>query len=219
MMMMNDNNIKSYCNNNRFIIRVANEHDSDAVLEFIRKFYYPEEPITLGNEPKQQSEEDEKFHISLLPMGSSIVATDSERNDQIVGALIAGPVEPSEAEEMLEQAKLCKDKKWSEILYLLAYLDMQANIYKRYNVDRALYVHAIAVDDQTRGQAIGAKMMEKCMEIGKAMGYSLLSGDFTSVYSIRMAEKLDMDCVGDLAYEDYKDDDGNQLFRPPVPHM
>lgn len=215
----NNNNInKSNGINNNVVIRVANESDTAAVLEFVRNHYYPEEPITLGNEPKQQSTEDEEFHMSLIPMGISIVAIDTERNNQIVGALLAGPIHSNEAEEMIEEAKLCKDKKWSEILYLLAYLEHQANIYERYNVDRALYVHAISVHSQSRGQSIGLKMMEKCMENGKNLGYSLLSADCTSVYSIRLAEKLQMDCVSVLAYEDYKDDNGKQLFQPPLPH-
>ncbi|KAG4066354.1 hypothetical protein HA402_000578 [Bradysia odoriphaga] len=200
------------------IIRVANENDAEDMLEFLRKYYFTEEPITLGNEPKQQSPEDEDFHISLLSIGASIIAIDSDRNGQIVGAVLAGPVEPTEADDMLDEAKSCKDKKWSEILCLLAHLDIQANIYERYSVDRALHVHALAVHSRTRGQSIGRRMMEKCMENGKKLGYPLLCADCSSVYSIRMAEKLHMDCIGSLAYEDYRDDNGRQVFRPPHPH-
>lgn len=222
-MKMSDNNNKINENsrtngNDSIIIRIAIESDTKAILDFIRTHYFPEEPITLGNEPKHQSSEDEEFHMTLIPIGTSVVAIDTERDNHIAGALLAGPIKPSEAEEMIEEAKLCKDKKWSETLLLLAHLETQANIYKRYNVDRALHVHALSVHSQSRGQSIGFKMMEKCMENGKKLGYSLLSADCTSVYSIRMAEKLQMDCVGVLAYEDYRDLNGKQLFQPPPPH-
>lgn len=156
--------------------------------------------------------------MSVIPYGATIIAIDPTQ-DKIVGAVLAGPIKPEEAEDMIEESKHCKTKKWSEILRLLAHLEERANIYERYNVTKALHIHVLGVDGQTRGKSIGIKLMKKCFEVGKSLGYPLVSVDCTSVYSIKIAEKLEMECIGKLAYSDYKDCNGLQLFQPPLPHV
>lgn len=200
------------------LIRVALDTEREAIRDFIRQHYYPEEPITIGNEPKEPSRQDEEFSISLIPHGVSVVAIDPQRNNQIVGVALAGSIGPTEADDIVAEAKLCNDKKWREILYLLERLERNANLYERYGVDKALHVHAMGVDRRARGKSIGIKLMRKCMENGKAHGYPVISLDCTSIFSIRIAEKLQMECVGKLAYADYTDANGKQLFRPPSPH-
>lgn len=202
----------------RILYRVATGSDHDAILDFMRKHYYPEEPLTLGNDPKTQSTEDEKFTASLIPFGATIVALDER--DQIVGCLSSGPSNADEAASMYKESERIesKDKKWSEILRLLAFLEERANLYERYNITKSLYVSAMGVDRRMRGNAIGSNLLRKCFETGKMMGYPLVSLDCSSVYSIRIAEQLQMECVGQLAYNDYKDSHGRQLFNPPAPH-
>lgn len=204
--------VKSDCND--LIFRVATESDREHLLNFIRKHYYPEEPITIGSEPKLQSSEDEEFSVSVIPHGTTIIAIDPAQNHKILGACLTGPIQPGEAMEMIEESKQCKSKKWSDILQLLAYLEESANIYERYNVTKALHVHVMGVDRQMRGKSIGIRLMEKCFEVAKSLGYPLITVDCTSVYSIKIAEKLNMECIVQLAYSDYK----NGQFRPPMPH-
>lgn len=205
-------------NDDDILIRVANVDDQENVLNFIRLYYYPEEPLTIGSEPKLQSVEDELFSVSVLPYGASVIAVNKRENNQIVGALLAGPIGPEEADELFEEAEHCKDKKWSEILKLLGHLERSANVYERYNVQKALHIHVMGVDPKMRGKSIGAKLMRKCIEIGKNLDYPLITVDCTSIYSIKIAEKLQMECINTLAYTDYTDIDGTQLFRPPHPH-
>lgn len=204
--------------NDDILIRVAHETDTNAIVTFICQHYYPDEPLTIGNDPKVPSREDIAFSMSIIGNGVSIVAIDLHRNNQIVGCLLAGAIGPNEADDIVAEAERCDDKKWQEILYLLARLERNANLYRRYGVDKALHVHAMGVDRRVRGKSIGIKLMRKCMENGKANGYPLISLDCTSVFSIRIAEKLQLDCVGKLAYADYTDANGKQLFRPPLPH-
>lgn len=200
------------------LIRVALDSDKEAILDFIRTHYYPDEPLTIGNEPKEPSRQDEEFSISLIPYGMSIVAIDPQQDNKIVGVTLAGPIGPSEADDIVAEAESCTDKKWQEILYLLAHLERNARLYQRYGVDKALHLHVMGVDRHARGKSIGMKLMGKCMENGKALGYPVISLDCTSIFSIRIAEKLHLECVGKLAYADYTDANGKQLFRPPPPH-
>lgn len=202
------------------IYRVATENDRDNVLDFIRKHYYPEEPITNGNSPKMQDSADEEFSKSVIKHGTSILAIDQSKDNKIVGALLSGPIEPDEAHEMIEESKLHENnnKKWSEILLLLAHLEQNANIYERYNVNISLHIHVLGVSKYYRGKSIGVNLMRTCFDVAKNQGYTIVKADCTSVFSIKIAEKLQMECIYELAYSDYKDTNGKQLFKPPLPH-
>lgn len=118
----------------------------------------------------------------------------------------------------MEMVKKSTTPKWIELLKLFAILEHKANVFQRYNVTKALHLHVLSVCKKSRGKSIGIKLMEKCMEIGKELGYQLLTTDCTSVYSIRLAEKLNMDCVGILPYKDYYNENNEQIFKPPQPH-
>lgn len=205
---------------NSIVYRIAVACDYDKILDFIRKNYYPEEPITIGNMPLAQDSADEEFSMSVIPFGASVVAIDSNKNDEIIGVILAGPIERGEAGHMVEEAKQCAldNKKWSEILLLLAHLEENANIYERYNIDKALHIHVMAVSNKYRGKSIGLNLMENCFNAGKSLGYPLVTVDCTSIFSIRIAEKLHMDNIFTLAFADYKDSTGRQIFSPPMPH-
>lgn len=206
--------------NSGITYRIAVESDRDDVLEFIRKHYYPEEPITIGNAPKTPDSADENFSVSVIPFGASIIAVDPLENNKIVGAILAGPIERGEADLMVDESKRCEidNKKWSEILLLLAHLEKNANIYDRYNIKKALHIHVLGVDGNYRGKSIGVNLMQKCFDAGKSLGYPLVTVDCTSVFSIRIAEKLQMENIYTLAFNEYKNKNGQQVFAPPLPH-
>ncbi|XP_055311238.1 arylalkylamine N-acetyltransferase-like 2 [Sitodiplosis mosellana] len=205
---------------NSLIYRVAVASDRDNVLDFIRKHYYPEEAITIGNAPFKQDSADEEFSVSVIPYGASIIAVDPVENDKIVGAILAGPIEPGEADLMVDESKRCEseNKKWSEILLLLAHLEENANIYERYKINKALHIHVLGVDSAYRGKSIGVNLMQKCFDAGKSLGYPLVTVDCTSIFSQRIAEKLQMENIYTLAFNDYKDSNGRQVFNPPLPN-
>lgn len=206
-------------NSNDIIFRVAKpKQDTENVREFIRKFYYPEEPISIGNEPKQHSIEDEEYSLSLLNYNTTIVAVNSITNE-IVGIILSGPLNSNDPIDTIKASEQMKDKKWSEILKLLGTLALTANVCERFNVNKSLHMQVLAVNPKMRGQSIGLKLFIECMENGKQMGYKLASADCTSVYSIKLAEKLNMEEIQTLKYSDYLDNNGKQIFNPPLPHL
>lgn len=206
---------------NSIVYRIATAYDRDNILEFLRKHYYPEEPITNGNEPRIQDDADEEFILSVISDGASIVAIDSVNNWKIVGALMAGHIESNESELVLAAAKefeMNNNRKWSEILRLVGHISQCAKIFQRYNVNKSLQIHAIGVDASYRRKSIGTNLMKACFDVGKKLEFPIVSMDCTSVFSIEMAEKLDMDCVNVQAFKDFRDINGRQMFNPPPPN-
>lgn len=201
--------------------RIATVNDRDRLLDFLRIHYYPEEPITNGNEPRKQDSADEEFSLSLINDGASIIAVDLSKKNQIIGALMAGPIKPDEAEELHKESERCahsNNGKWAEILLLLSHLAENSNVFERFNVDKSLHIHVMSVDYEYRGKSIGTNLMRKCFEVGKQLGYQVVSADCTNVFSIKIAEKLGMQCIYELAFSDSKDCNGKQLFNPPSPN-
>lgn len=199
--------------------RAATSHDHDAVLAFLRQHYYQEEPLTMCNEPKQQSAEDEEFTMSCLTSGTTIMAHDNDVG-KLVGVLVSSEIDADAAKHGREAALKSTSEKWADILWFLSHLAEVADVCKRFNAPKAVHVHAMGVDVKMRGHSIGMRLMKKCMEMAKEMGHKILSIDCTSVYSIRFMESLvGAECVNVLRYEDWHDKDGVQTFPMPLPHL
>lgn len=197
--------------------RVAEVADYDIVLELIRECYYKEEQITVSHPDPGQTKDDEEFTMSHIYHGTVTVAIDDE-NGKIIGALIAGPIEHGDAEKMLESAQTCETKKWSDIQKLLVYIEMKADVLGKFNLEKALHCHALGVDKEYRGNKIGQKMFRHCFENAKILGFEMVSADFTSIYSIKLAEDLGMEFVSLVTYEEYNKSIGEDLFRIQEPN-
>lgn len=198
--------------------RVAGSSDHDAVLEFLRQYYYTEEPITISHPEAGHTKDDEEFTMSHIKNESVLIATDDETGT-IAGALVAGPIEPGDADAMEEAAKTTETVKWRDISLLLAYIEKKADVLHRFGLPRALHVHALGVHHGYRGQRIGEKLFDSCFENAKRLNYSMVTTDCTSVYSIKIAERLGMECVSLVTYDEYNQKIGKHLFQPHQPNV
>ena len=196
-------------------MEIAQLADKDRVLNFIREFYYQEEPITVFHPTSGQTKDDEEFSMSHLASETVLMAFDK---DKMVGALIAGPITQGDADEMLAEAQITETKKWADILRLLAFIEQKADVCNKFSVARALHIHVVGVHHGYRGHQIGQKLYTKCFENAKAKQYPLVSVDCTSLYSIKIAEKLGMEFVSEVSYKEYHEFMGENIFKPVEPH-
>jgi GNAT superfamily N-acetyltransferase len=199
-------------------IRVATKEDYDDVLDCLRKYYYDEEPITISHPEPGHTRDDEEFTMSFIKYGTVLIATDDE-NGKVVGALSAGPIEHGDADAMIEAAKTTETKKWREISLLLAYIEKKADVLHRFDIPKALHVHALGVHHDYRGQKIGDKLFQACFENGKKLNYAMVTTDMTSIYSIKIAERIGMECVSQMTYDEYNKSIGEDLYQPKHPNF
>jgi N-acetylglutamate synthase-like GNAT family acetyltransferase len=197
-------------------IRVAEYKDYQEILEFIREHYYKEEPITVAHPISGHTKDDEDFTMSHVTDGTVLIALDN-KNGKIVGALVAGPIEIGDAEKMLKDSEK-SEKKWSDIQKFLAYIETKADVLRKFNLDKALHCHALGVHCDYRGLKIGQRLFEKCFKNASNLNYKLLSVDCTSVYSIKISEKLGMDYVSTVTYDEYHKVIGCDLFQYQQPN-
>ncbi|XP_037810110.1 dopamine N-acetyltransferase-like [Lucilia sericata] len=206
---------------NEIPIRVIKPHERQQVLDFLRVHYYLEEPLTTGSEPKQQDKEDEEFNMSNIEHGTCVMAVQKDDNNSqetIVGALLAGPKGPNEADHLFEEAANLGPTKWGHIVQFLGCVERDANICGRFNVQKVLHVHVMGVNSEMRGQNIGRRLVEKVLSLAKSLNYEMVSVDCTSFYSARLFERMGFECINIKYYTEYVDDTGKQVFKPNAPH-
>lgn len=201
-----------------FSIRVATSDDHDDILDFVREHYYKEEPLTLSHPIPGHTKDDEDFTMSHLKHQTVQIATDEE-SGKIVGVIVAGPIEPGDADAMIEAAKTTETKKWRDISLLLAYIEKKADVLRRFDKSIGLHVHALGVHSQFRGHRLGEKLFNSCFDNAKRLNYSMVTADCTSIYSSRIAEKLGMESVSLMTYDEYNESIGEKLFQPTEPNV
>lgn len=198
------------------LFRVAKNDDHENLLEFLREHYYKEEPITISHPIKGHTKDDEEFTMSHIDHGTVLLAIDS-KNDKIIGAFVAGPIEVGDVEKMLEESEK-SEKKWGEIMKFLAYIESKANVLEKFKVEKSLHCHVLAVHHDYRGNKIGQKLFENSFINAKKLGYKILSADCTSIFSIKISQQLGMECVSIVTYEEYNKIIGKDLFISHSPN-
>ncbi|XP_011195602.2 arylalkylamine N-acetyltransferase-like 2 [Zeugodacus cucurbitae] len=197
--------------------------ECDEVLKFLRIHFYPDEPLNVGSAQKHPDPEDEEFNISQITHGSSLMAVQQQivngvLRERIVGVLLSGPKYSNEAKHLFSEAVRHGSSNWGMIVRILAQAERDSNVFVRYNVEKALHIHVVAVDGSLRGRAIGMRLIEKLKDLGRQLGYPLVTLDCTSFYSSKLTERLGMDCVNVIKYADYVDKEGKVVYKPPLPH-
>ncbi|XP_013114048.2 arylalkylamine N-acetyltransferase-like 2 [Stomoxys calcitrans] len=200
-------------------LKVVTKQDRPQVAKLLRKYFYPDEPLTGNLEPiGTASPADEEFILDNIQHGTCVMAIDRTTN-KAVGVCIAGPQRANEADHLAHEAKKEGNTKWGKILSLLARIEYEAKVAERYSVQRILYIVGTCVDSSMRGRDLGGRLYNAVRDIGKAKGYQLLRSDCSSFYSAKIKEKLGWDCINTVHYKEFVDEHNVPVFSPPAPHV
>ncbi|XP_017145983.1 dopamine N-acetyltransferase-like [Drosophila miranda] len=202
-------------------IRVMAEKDYSGVKLFMQEQFFTDEPLSrsTGEQVHLQNEkESDEYHLSMIREGTCLIATDENQGGSIVGYVLAGPQYPEDMEKHRKEAAEMEQHTWGRICRLLSKIELEANLFERYGISKALYSHMTSVGASMRGKGLGSRLAATLMEVGRAKGYPLMVAYCTSYYSARQKEALGMECIHSLCYADYKDDQGRVIFTPAAPH-
>ena len=200
-------------------VQVIQPKERQQILDFLQVHYYREEPLTTSSKLPKTGTEEEEFDISNIKHGTCLKATlNEEQQEKIVGAILAGPKGPNEADYLFREAFRAGPTKWGHILQFIACIERDAKIYKRFNAKNVLHLHVLGVDNAMRGRKIGCRLLLEIKELAKRLNYDILSADCTSFYSARLFERCGYECINQKYYRDYVDENGKQVFRPKPPH-
>ncbi|XP_023304692.2 arylalkylamine N-acetyltransferase 1-like [Lucilia cuprina] len=207
--------------NDNIKIRVIQPEDSEQVVNFIVEHFYRDEPLC-ATEPKiVASQTDIDDILECIRAGTSIMATKelSHGEEELLAVNIAAPKDATCIEKYFKTAEKAGNTKYGQILKLLAIANRNADIFQRYNVSTIFYSFITCVKPSARGHNLGKRLKLEIMALGKTLGYQVLAADCTSFYSAGVCERLGMDRVHFIAYQDYVDENNRPIFNPPSPHV
>nr|BDD85293.1 arylalkylamine N-acetyltransferase 2 [Ischnura senegalensis] len=204
--------------------------DAERVLDFLRRFFFRDEPINRAVElvPQDGSGTSlflEAHCLSTLKQGLSLMAVESGTGGaaagKIIGVSLNGDGKPGDADLLAEEADLCLDPKFKRILRLLETVERNADVLGCFGVDRQFELRIISVDDSCRGRGIATALLQQSIDLAKRKGYPLFRVDCTSAFSAKAMERAGLDCVYSLSYEDYAEMEvkvyGERVVQPIKP--
>ncbi|XP_051155380.1 arylalkylamine N-acetyltransferase 1-like isoform X2 [Leptopilina boulardi] len=202
-------------------IQAVRKEDRERVLNFLRKFFFRDEPLnyTIKLIPEGENStcyELEDYSLSAMNEDLSLMAVSS--NGSIIGVILNGSMGPPSNEEP-DYITNCKNPKFKKILKFLHYVDVKSNIHGKFPNQKVFEIRIVSVDSNWRGKGIAKALLEKSMEISKIRDYDLLRVDCSSAITGKLCQRLGFEPVYELKYADYVDEVGNPIFTPLHPHV
>lgn len=111
------------------------------------------------------------------------------------------------------------DNRANDIPNFLAYINAKSNIRQRFDVDECFQIEIVGVHQDYRQHQIGKKLFEAGIRLAKSKNCALVGVDCTNIYTSKIAEKLGMECVSIVSYDEYNDHLGKVLFVPTPPNV
>ncbi|XP_013108744.2 arylalkylamine N-acetyltransferase-like 2 isoform X1 [Stomoxys calcitrans] len=199
-------------------IRVIQPEEAHKIVKFLVENFFAHAPLSSCHPKNVLTAEDEAKLCKCIEIyGCSIMALEG---DELVGVCVALPKNRSSIDEYFQQAdELGKDNKNGQILRLLGEVNRDAGIFDRYGVEEILYLFLASVATSHGGRNIATRMTQEWMRLGKLWNYQVLSMDCSSYYCARVCERLGMECLNTVLFDEYRDDSGNPIFKPALPHV
>ncbi|KAG5678327.1 hypothetical protein PVAND_008012 [Polypedilum vanderplanki] len=198
--------------------RIASTDEDEKVRQFLREHFISKEPVNQAY-PSRDDSMDEAFLLSLLPEGNIILAIDSTLEIEVIaGMACIGEITKNYSQESWEESETTTHPKWRDILKFMSHIEAKSRVCERYGVEKAIHLHGVSVNEKYRGKSLGKRLFEECFRVAQNRGYKLVSGDCTSLYSIKIAESLGMEFVSMVTYDEYNEKIGYKLFNPILPH-
>uniref|UniRef100_A0A1I8PZ48 aralkylamine N-acetyltransferase n=1 Tax=Stomoxys calcitrans TaxID=35570 RepID=A0A1I8PZ48_STOCA len=203
-------------NHDNLEIRIIQTKDVDKAVNFLMEYFFPNTPLSVA-ENKPTAENALEIRQCIETYGCSIMALEG---DEIVGVCTASPKTRASIEEYFVEAdKLGKTNRYGQILRLVGEVNRGAAIFDHYGVENILCLYQAAVAPSHGGRNIATRMTQELMRLAKNWNYQVLSMDCSCHYSARVCERLGMECLNTIAYDTYRNDSGEVIFKPPFPHV
>lgn len=203
--------------------RVATPADHDAIVDFARRFFFVDEPLTIAirlMEGGGRCTELEDYCTESLAEGNSLVVENED--GELVGMTLnalkrrkEGPCEP----EVLPPPEGLPNTKFRNIVRLLDEADVQADVFGRFpDVDGFVDIKILSVHPDQRGKGIAKRLIDQSRELARAQGVPMVRCVCTSFYTRKAVARLGFEHVHTMPYKSFVDDQGRVVFNTEHPH-
>ncbi|XP_050540395.1 uncharacterized protein LOC126905042 [Daktulosphaira vitifoliae] len=214
--------VKSEKKENSYSIIPISTNEKPDVAEFLRKFFFCDEPLNVAIkllEEKESTQKLEDYCIDYLRYGLTLMAV--SQSGDIMGVILNNIMRREDCKingnENGDETENCS--KFKDIVVLLDKIKGEANLFTRYpNVNRVMEIKIVAVNEVYRGQGVCKALVDKTKELALKMECQMIYVECTSHFSAKAVERLGFQCIYSLAYQDYKNGQGEVVFSTHLPH-
>ncbi|XP_050433447.1 arylalkylamine N-acetyltransferase 1-like isoform X2 [Adelges cooleyi] len=203
------------------IVSIA-EKDKPIVAEFLRKFFFRDEPLNVAIKLLDETESTnklEKYCIDYLHHGFSFKAVSAAGD--LIGVILNNVMEREENEQngQDEEESSPNCKKFKDIIVLLDKIKREADVFKLYpHVKRILEIKIVTVNDANRGQGVCKALIDKTKELAKELDCQMIYVECTSHYSAKAVTRLGFKSIHSLEYQKHLNGQGEVVFETNLPH-
>ncbi|KAH1019877.1 hypothetical protein HUJ04_009628 [Dendroctonus ponderosae] len=199
-------------------IVLAGEKDREDVLNFLRQFFFKDEPLNkflgLISEQTPRCFDLEAFATKELDNELNLKAV---HNGKTIGICLNGLIKRGYLDKGDDGLKIT-DQKFSKIVRLLDRVAAESDVFSRFpDCDKAMTVKILSVDGAYRGQGIAKELMNKTRELAKELGTGFMTVECTSHFTALALKKLGFELHYALKYADHKEN-GKTVFQPEPPY-
>lgn len=191
------------------------------IRKFLIEEIYPDEPLNrvmnLTSEPYEL-----EFHLSLVAPGLSYVGFD---NGELIGIALCGIKYLDEADKYKKEAEKIKGTKWGKFLELFSRLEQEANVLRRFGVDRSFHCYLYGIKRSYRGEGLTsqqvfaqARLIQENVDFVKSLGLKLATGDTTNFRTSKLADAFGGILCYEFPYKDFVDENGKPYIDPNSKH-
>ncbi|CAF4942901.1 unnamed protein product [Pieris macdunnoughi] len=203
-----------------FSVSPITENDVEAVLKFMKRTFYVDEPIykavrycTSENDDTFDSDE---YCKHILP-GVSFQAKDNDGN--IIGALLCDICPVANPTIYTHALRDCRSPRYKTIIQMCIVREMLTEIWSKFPNDvNLIEVKMASTDSQWRNKGVMNRLMVEVENAARENNVRLLRMETSSAYSAKSAERRGFKCIFKRLYTDFQLD-GKPFIVTEPPHV
>lgn len=200
----------------KFRIRFAEENDVMDLVHLHDTYFLNQEPIQMAHPDKAEQSNEFSFFLENTKQKLVLVATDDQQ--KLVGFLLTKILTENSAVFFKKLAKSEEKSFNADLLNILAYITEKSDILKKFDLKDCFQIFMVCVHADYQNQSIATNLFKAAFALAKSKGFPLISVDCTSKFTSNIAEKLSMDLISTVTYEEYNNQLGKCVFTPVPPH-
>ncbi|KAL0280471.1 UNVERIFIED_CONTAM: hypothetical protein PYX00_001749 [Menopon gallinae] len=191
----------------------ALEVGEDVIFGFLLDNFFVDEPM--NSYLKRRPAMEEFKPLAYVKDGYSFVAfaEDGNGKEQVAGVVI-NKIESKEKQYRPPP----KEGKGMLIFNVLDTLDKKFDVWSRVQINELFYTIILSVSRDYRGLNIGSELVQTSLKKAAACGLTHAVVECSSFYSARIIEKFGYEKICEMRYEDYKNENGEVIFKIDKPH-
>lgn len=199
-----------------FEIKAAKENDATEVYNFKKVHFDTSEPVRLSHVGKVHGHRDIKHLLGNVKSENVLMAIEISSNN-LVGISICESVD-TKVGEFERAGNENEDSGFRDLIKFFNYVEEKSNICEKFQIQEFYHIFTISVHPDYRGQGIATKLFEASFDLAKSKNFKLITVECSSVYTAKIAQKMKMECISTVTYEEVNNHLGKKLFVPRSPH-